>query len=437
MKNLYLYFMVLLLCNNGYGQNKDVIVFIDNSSSINTTEFAAMQQSINLVIQEILLCNNNRVAVVHFGTPNSNGTLANIFIESDFTSNITTALNFTRRSGFIGTWDHPHESLSVLGQALDAIPNPLHILSPTTTLNRISSNELVVSMFTDACRRPGGSTSHGLVNPFSFVMNSNEAFQNYTSFKNDRLARFVVNIVPPTICDPILAIEAAASIASAAGGTYNGAIESYPADPQVGELNRYLVVSNNFTFSNADIVQTVANICEDCLADLILTSPLNNVTATSQQERSNSILATNIINNPAGGERAVYHAGNFVELNPGFEALYGSQFSAYIQECTAAYVYRTSEEADASTKQELERIDVVSDKIKIYPNPSNSMITISYDSQKIKNIMIASIDGKVVLQQFVNSHAEQIDVSGFTNGLYLITVQTEDGRSIVNKFIKN
>ena len=37
----------------------------------------------------------------------------------------------------------------------------------------------------------------------------------------------------------------------------------------------------------------------------------------------------------------VYHAANYVELNPGFEAVLGAQFSAYPEGCTANYTYKT------------------------------------------------------------------------------------------------
>jgi hypothetical protein len=151
-------------------------------------------------------------------------------------------------------------------------------------------------------------------------------------------------------------------------------------------------------------------------------------------ERLNWIKATNKIDLPAS-DRVIYHAGDFVELNPGFETQSNSGFVAYIEGCTDSYVYRNSnpikEYARKSARSEAKAEFV------IYPNPSNSLITIDLSANKLTAIVISSMDGKVIQSKSVNSNSEQIDVSGFTNGMYLITVQTDDGRSINSKFIKN
>ncbi|WP_309640879.1 T9SS type A sorting domain-containing protein [Flavobacterium sp.] len=178
---------------------------------------------------------------------------------------------------------------------------------------------------------------------------------------------------------------------------------------------------------------------EACPATLTITAPVLATSNGESEEASNWIRASNVVNMNAMNNNTIYHAANFVELNPGFEAMVGSRFAAYPLGCTNTFAYRQQDVAeDASeTTTNYKNVAQGSDQLKIYPNPSNSTITILNDSNKLRTIMISSVDGKLILLKTTNSHSEQIDVSGFRNGLYLVTVENDDGKSIVNKFIKN
>jgi|SRR6218665_1585162 len=439
MKSVYLYLSVIFFGQASFGQGKDIVLYLDASSSISLTEFNTMRPSIDAIIEGVLNCHeNNRLSVVHFATISDNATEANIFIESDFTADPTIALNYARRTNntVFGTSDHPHESLLVLEDALDGIINP-HIHGSTSELNRDMQNELVILMITDASRQMATRFSiHGLLNPYSFAVGSNEAFENYTTFKNERLARFVVVLSPnPNISfSPVIdATRAAASMASAAGGSYNLGFESYPADPQLGESNRYLTVNDpgNFVFSAEKISQVISDVCEACLENLTLTNPDNNVTATSFQRRSISITASNHIDNASTGV-AAYHAGNFIELLPGFEAVIESRFVAYIEDCDNDFAYK--HEFDDGKKHLKYSKD--QKNFKVFPNPSNTSVTVSYN-EALKSIRILSMDGKTIFSQKSNENESRIDVSTFVNGIYLISVETQNGQFLQSKFIKN
>ncbi|MBD3639138.1 MAG: S8 family serine peptidase [Crocinitomicaceae bacterium] len=70
--------------------------------------------------------------------------------------------------------------------------------------------------------------------------------------------------------------------------------------------------------------------------------------------------------------------------------------------------------------------------IKVYPNPVHQTLNIE-SSSLIKSIKIFSYDGKEVL--FLNESVDQLDVSSFDKGMYILYLQTENGTQIL-KFVK-
>jgi hypothetical protein len=186
-----------------------------------------------------------------------------------------------------------------------------------------------------------------------------------------------------------------------------------------------------------------------CVATLTLTSPADDhnnlaILAVKQRERSDWIKAANIVSvgDNILSNGVVYHAANFVELNPGFEALLGSQFAAYPEGCTDNYLYRTqtqSEEISQPTIED-EKINLVkiANGFAIIPNPSSSLIELIMKDAEFKNISISTIDGKTVLERNVKDKMDkQIDVSNYANGIYIINVTSDDGQQFTEKLIKN
>jgi hypothetical protein len=190
-----------------------------------------------------------------------------------------------------------------------------------------------------------------------------------------------------------------------------------------------------------------------CLPTLTLVSGTDNMTnnsanAVSWRERSDWIRASNIVNvgNANTGDGVVYHAGNFVELNPGFEAMSGSQFSAYIQGCTGGFVYKANndvkfdyviEEPKEDTTIHLVKNVNGKSRVSLYPNPTNNFLTVSYNIG-FNQVRITSIDGKTVFNQKSDiSNSKQIDVSNLKNGIYTLSIVTTEGATLTEKLIKN
>ncbi|MBP6557336.1 MAG: T9SS type A sorting domain-containing protein [Flavobacterium sp.] len=204
-----------------------------------------------------------------------------------------------------------------------------------------------------------------------------------------------------------------------------------------------------------DISDNSANIGPDvtfdncCQPTLVLASPSDDhdnlaVATVKQRERSDWIKAANIVSvgDNTVGNGVVYHATNYVELNPGFEAVLGAQFAAYPEGCTANYVYKTGTEKESYTATPMPEPVVnlvkIANGFAIIPNPSNSIIEIVMKNAQFNRVNITSIDGKVVLERKIEmTDKTQLDVSSYANGVYIINITSEDGRIHTEKLIKN
>jgi hypothetical protein len=204
-----------------------------------------------------------------------------------------------------------------------------------------------------------------------------------------------------------------------------------------------------------DISDSSANVGPDvtfnncCQPILTLVSPAddhNNLAATAvkERERSDWIKAANIVSvgDNTLGNGVVYHAENYVELNPGFEALLGSQFAAYPEGCTANYVYRPSSQntmvTEPTVAEETVNLIRLTKDFAIVPNPSSSIIDILMKDTKFNTVIIATVDGKIVEEKKLDStDRTQMDVSRYANGIYIINVTSDDGKLYTKKLIKN
>lgn len=197
-------------------------------------------------------------------------------------------------------------------------------------------------------------------------------------------------------------------------------------------------------FSLSYFPQNVYGTSNCCLPDLTLTSALDNMNNNSpdnisHREREFWIRASNIISvgNYDFQDGVVYHAGDFVELNPGFEALVGSQFSAYIEGCSNDFLYKNSN-SNSNDEVKSSTIDIVKNKVNIYPNPTSGLLNVSLLNNKIKKVTLSSIEGKVyVFEQFDNSENVVLDLSNYSSGIYLMNIETDQGEIINSKVIKN
>ena len=188
-----------------------------------------------------------------------------------------------------------------------------------------------------------------------------------------------------------------------------------------------------------------------CLPILTLASPADDVnnlapSIVKKKERSDWIKAANIVSvgDNALSNGVVYHAANYVELNPGFEAVLGAQFSAYPEGCSANYTYKTQapttipRNSDTSNGDETINLIKVLKDFAIVPNPSSSTIEVIMNDAKFNRVTISTIDGKIVNERNIEKTDKTlIDVSTYANGIYIINVTSENGQVFTKKLIKN
>ena len=188
-----------------------------------------------------------------------------------------------------------------------------------------------------------------------------------------------------------------------------------------------------------------------CLPTLTLASPTDDVnnlapSIAKKKERSDWIKAANIVSvgDNALSNGVVYHAANYVELNPGFEAVLGAQFSAYPEGCSANYTYKAQapttipRSSDISNGDETINLIKVLKDFAIVQNPSSSTIEVIMNDANFNRVTISTIDGKIVNERNIEKTDKTlIDVSSYANGIYIVNVTSENGQVYTKKLIKN
>ncbi len=110
-----------------------------------------------------------------------------------------------------------------------------------------------------------------------------------------------------------------------------------------------------------------------------------------------------------------------------------------IDESTLVYNTTSSQFSSIVTKQfcvnnTTSAHEISSADIKIYPNPVNDILNISA-SQNISKIVVTDMSGKLIHVSILSGNTLQINVSDYSEGIYLLQVTTETSQSNL-KFIK-
>ncbi|MCZ8090583.1 T9SS type A sorting domain-containing protein [Flavobacterium sp.] len=177
----------------------------------------------------------------------------------------------------------------------------------------------------------------------------------------------------------------------------------------------------------------------NCETDVTLFSPnhdANNLSPFSIRyiEKSEWINATNKIGvgDNTIQEGVVYHAGNFVELNVGFEGVFGSKFSGYIEGCSNNFQYRQASSSSSANFSNKKKSNLL-----LYPNPTNDKVEIKLNNQMFEKVSITTIDGKMMFESDIEKTDKFIlDVSRFAQGIYIINVVSENEEIQSQKLIK-
>ena len=70
--------------------------------------------------------------------------------------------------------------------------------------------------------------------------------------------------------------------------------------------------------------------------------------------------------------------------------------------------------------------EIKNNKIKVYPNPFNDYITISIGNDKLSEVSITDIVGKVVVNKKYFDETFKIDLSTLSTGTYIVTIKNNN-----------
>jgi hypothetical protein len=90
---------------------------------------------------------------------------------------------------------------------------------------------------------------------------------------------------------------------------------------------------------------------------------------------------------------------------------------------------------DVAVSVDLSTSNFAKNQLKVYPSPVNDLLYVSSETNTIDSLKIVDFNGRTVKQLSVNNQNAEINVSDLTAGVYMISIETENG-STVQKFVK-
>lgn len=162
-----------------------------------------------------------------------------------------------------------------------------------------------------------------------------------------------------------------------------------------------------------------------CAPDIVLTGGnVRNLNSASLSIETDGVLNIN------SNEERVFKSGEKISLKPGFRALPGSKFRAYIGDCNSLPSFKTS--SPPSTETEISEGSQLPDPaekplwVKIFPNPNAGKFQLSLDERINPDeawISVYNAIGKMVLViDDLRSNQVLFDLGDMPKGLYFITV---------------
>ena len=181
---------------------------------------------------------------------------------------------------------------------------------------------------------------------------------------------------------------------------------------------------------------TTINLSNNPLLNKILCNnysgfPQNNLSSLYIQNGANSLL-NGVYDIGSGSIPPTYNNRFDSTNNPSLHCIFVDD----VANCNINWLGKDATSNYVSTQQECDNLNnetfIIDKEITIYPNPANEILNIK-NNERIKNVTIYDILGKVVLEK--NVDFEQINISNLISGLYLVKISTES-ETVVKKIIK-
>jgi hypothetical protein len=130
------------------------------------------------------------------------------------------------------------------------------------------------------------------------------------------------------------------------------------------------------------------------------------------------------------GQNIKMYASDYILLMPNTFIKTGSNYLASIKGCTEnnkSIGENSFDDANFETGKK---------EITFYPNPTNSILNVSSIDSNIKSITVYAIDGKLIYSQNLKGISSyQLNVSGYSNGIYILNIETDNGKRFSEKLV--
>lgn len=74
-------------------------------------------------------------------------------------------------------------------------------------------------------------------------------------------------------------------------------------------------------------------------------------------------------------------------------------------------------------------------KIKISPNPTTELITISFSDYGNADLTLTSIQGELIQNKTIVNGITTLNLQGLKEGLYIVTIKKSNGQKAVSKLV--
>ncbi|MDO8367427.1 MAG: T9SS type A sorting domain-containing protein [Saprospiraceae bacterium] len=153
-------------------------------------------------------------------------------------------------------------------------------------------------------------------------------------------------------------------------------------------------------------------------------------------------------------DKVIYHAGQYIQLNPGFHAKRGSDFWALIEQCGMPPIVGDRPDDRRYTgsqipypnqdrlKTDLERPELESLALRCYPNPTNYRLFVEYDlpADGTFSLYIRDLQGRLMetfalqTKRAAGRYQVELNAAEYHGGIYVITLQTSEN-AVSERFV--
>ena len=80
--------------------------------------------------------------------------------------------------------------------------------------------------------------------------------------------------------------------------------------------------------------------------------------------------------------------------------------------------------------------DLIAPTVRLYPNPSNELINISFGKNRLSMIELFDITGKLLFKKELNANTYALNIANYPSGTYLVKVYNQNNAFLNKKIIK-